>query len=248
MKAKRRHELQQNVLDAELGKAMGFFKRHGTPITWGAFILGLVVMVVGYVYRRSSQKDAARRQEYRSLVLYPSPEMVPQEQVRRLEALANQTDDEAIAAEACLKLADGFALRAGIILDIPARAQTFERADAYYRRALQRFGEDDLTAARAHIGLAKLAETRGQLDVAQAEYQAVGKMESLAGQPLLAMANAGLQTLETLREPVPMVDTLPSTTAPATQPTTQPATAPATPSATRPTAPPATVPATQPAP
>ncbi len=52
MKAKRRHELKQNTLDAELGKFVGFIKKRGNLIAWGALIVAFIVLVSVYFYRK----------------------------------------------------------------------------------------------------------------------------------------------------------------------------------------------------
>ena len=43
MKSKRRHELKQNVLDAELGQIITFLKKRGTYLAWGVLLIGNLI-------------------------------------------------------------------------------------------------------------------------------------------------------------------------------------------------------------
>ena len=71
MKSKRRHELQQNVLDAELAKGVTFFKSHLTHIGWVLVIGALIVMVV--VYNRSQRQQRAIELRNRYDLMMTSP-------------------------------------------------------------------------------------------------------------------------------------------------------------------------------
>ncbi len=64
MKSKRRHELKQNVLDAELGQIVGFLKKRGTYLAWGLLIIAMIVLVYTYVQRRKRSNLQELRAEY----------------------------------------------------------------------------------------------------------------------------------------------------------------------------------------
>ena len=67
MKAKRRHELQHNVLDAELGKTIDFLKVHGPKVLWGAIIVLAVVMGIYWLIASRSRKVDQIEGQYATL-------------------------------------------------------------------------------------------------------------------------------------------------------------------------------------
>ena len=208
MKSKRRHELKQNVLDLELARGMSFLKKRGGQLLWAVAIAALVVLAAVYVYRSHRDKHAALQAEYSTLkAAAADPGTKADELLDRFRLLAEQDDNKRIAALACVDMGD---IHAG-------QADQAEQAAKWYQAAIQRFAGQALAAAKARIGLAKLAEQRRDFDAARAEYQAVLKMPQLHDQPVAACARQGLAEIENLHGEVRMATTLPS------QPATLPA-------------------------
>ncbi|MHC4295282.1 MAG: hypothetical protein ACYSTL_06825, partial [Planctomycetota bacterium] len=85
---------------------------------------------------------------------------------------------------------------------------------------IQRFSDQKLPVAQAHLGLGKIAEAQGLFDLAREQYQIVLNNEALAGYPVVKMAEGSLDHLSDLTQQVRM-----ATTAPSTQPATDPASA-----------------------
>ena len=233
MKARRRHELRQNVLDAELARGLGFFKRYGTRISWLVLIAALAVLSVVYVRAKMRRKHLELRQEYDVLVLgwdVSDVEIDPQERLGRLGELAGQDSDEHIAAMAQVALGDTYARRALFGQGGLDRESLSDKAADCYRRTLTRFPGELVAAAKARIGLARLAENRRDFEAAKAEYEAVRQMVELRGHPVQLAAASGLGELKALTQPVRMVATLPAEplaeTAPAEAPTRPAATKP----------------------
>jgi len=209
MKAKRRHELHQNALDAELHKIIGFFKRYGTWIGWGALIVALVVLVVVYLARQREHRDLQLRQDLNA-AMSESPDITPEDRLARLQALAAQTDSKPIAAEALVALGDTYARQALSAEAGAERTSYLDRAAEAYSRLVAEFGEEPVFVAKAHIGLAKLAETRRDFQAARAEYNAVLAIPAVQGLPAVAVARQSLGQLSSLEQPVPMATTLPT--------------------------------------
>jgi hypothetical protein len=181
------------------------------------------------------------------------PALTPQARKDLLKSLAEQDDEERIAAMSAVKLGDIYIAEmtvAGPTVDPLKWKQLGDEAGRWYRVATDSFGDEKLAAAKAHFGLGKLAENRGDFETARVEYQAVLRIAELSGQDVLKRAERSMSRLELLGTPVMMATTAPAlksetqpTTALASQPTTSPATGPATAPTTHPAAPTAPAPA-----
>ena len=244
MKAKRRHELQENVLSSELAQVVGFFKKRGSAIAWGVLIAALIVFVIVYV-RGKSQKKAARLQQDFDTAMTAAT-LTPEARKDILRSLAEQNDDERIAALSVVRLGDIYLAEmtvAGPTTDPVEWKRLGDEAGRWYRVAIDSFGDETLPVAKAHFGLGKLAENRRDFETARVEYQAAIRITELSGQDVVKRASWSMQRLELLGKPVAMATTAPAPKAEAqpatdlaTQPTTAPATGPAVPSTTVPAA------------
>lgn len=237
MKSKRRHELQHNVLDAELATIIGFFRKRGRYFLVGA----LAVAVVGFVVYRvvTSRRDARQQGEatfYRGMT---SP-ADSKDRIDALKELAEQGGDEGIKALATVAVGDGYSNLLAADrpqLDAAEREDLAARARQWYRKAIDRFGDHPLAVAKARYGLAKLAEERGEFDEAESQYGKIRQMEAtLRGQPIVMFAQQGLLRLNSIRGPVRMATTAPAPPEPTSLPTSLP------------TSPPTSLPASRPAP
>lgn len=211
MKSRRRHELQKNVLQKELGKAADFFRKYGTYIVWGGVVAALVLLVAVYSITQSRDRRRKILASYEQAMTDQTLTM--DERLSDLKALAEQDTNKDIAALACLRVADQSASRlARARSSTPTldRKSYRDQAEAYYRKAIAGFGDRPLIVGRAHLGLASLAETQRDFDTAEAEYQMVLAMLELQGTPLAEAATRGLETLDELRLSVAMATTAPA--------------------------------------
>ena len=263
MKAKRRHKLQHNVLDAELAKTIEFFKKRGWTIVW-VFLAAIAVWlgVSGWRSSRSAKRGDIETQYANIRARVGEPGQKPEVLMGQLDELIDQTNVPRISALACVDAGNLCALRAhGAVQALVAAGVSGEpkavlathrkefdkhrgRARRYYERARDALPEEHLAVAKAHIGLAVLAEAgadllvgderKGAFEAALKEYRAVGKIGSVAGHPVAALADAAVRRLcdaqgqlkDDYTKPVRIATTMPA--APSTQPSTQPATQPAT--------------------
>lgn len=210
MKSERRHELQENTLGLEIQKTVEFFKAKGNYIAGAVLVAVLIVMVVVYVRGKAEDRAAELQMQYESR---NSAGMTPQAQVELLESLSAQRDDKGVAALATVDLGDLFARRmlaAGPTADPAQWKELGDKSEGYYRTAIASFGDERLAAAKAHLGLARLLESRRDFEAARAEYETVKAMTDLEGQPVVFQALRGLAQLDELSAPVQMATTAPA--------------------------------------
>jgi len=218
MKARRRHELHENLLAAELKKAAASFRKYGTYVAWGVLIVALTVLVVVYSRSKSRQRTTQIQSRYDRLV---SSQFSPQANLDQLlsgfKGLIEQDADPRIAANACAYTGALYARQAAagpgsspaVLLESPR-----EEARRYYERTIEEFPDQSEAVARARLGLAKLAEGQGEFDEAKKQYRMIVQMDEMRGRPIRYEASAALDRLDALSTPVRMASTAPSTEAP----------------------------------
>ena len=224
MKARRRHDLKQNVLDAELAKGVKFLKKRGAHIAWGVLIAALIIFAVVYIRSRKTSAMGNVQARFRQLTRYAdnpglaqdSPDASADNVLAGFKELAQQDTDERIAALSTVRVGEIYAQRAFVAAATDKTAQEgfLEDSAGYYRKAIASFPEQSQAVARAHLGLAQLAETRGDLDAARTEYKAVAAMGARAPANMVELAADSLKKLDKL-DTRPLAATAPS---PATKP------------------------------
>jgi predicted negative regulator of RcsB-dependent stress response len=231
MKSRRRHELEHNVLDAELAKIIAFFRRRGFFLACCVLVVAIVVFAIIAIHNWAVRRGVEQENLYTRLVMGdPENPMSASERQGELESLAAQTDNKRWAAGASLFLAMEYARRLLLARTAEEQRRCLDLATRYYSNVVWKFPDLPWAASQAHAGLAKLAETRGDFAAARREYQAVLSMPNLEGYPVRARAAEDLKRLEELTRPVRMSTASPQpTTGPTTQPVSTAATQPAEP-------------------
>ena len=225
MKAQRRHDLKQNVLDAELGKLVGFFRRRGTQLLWGVVGAVLIGAIAWYAYSQHVRKVAAIQTQHDDLVLLQDNPANDEQVIKGLGELADQVKVRWIAADACVRLGDLYARQALASASPADTVELIGKSSDWYRKPLADHPDNAMAVAKAHLGLGLLAETQGAFAEARKEYQAVTQQKGLAGYPVATLAEKKLAALAALESPVRMATTLPSQPATAPAADTQPASA-----------------------
>lgn len=233
MKTQRRHDLQQNELSLSLTRGMKFAKKYSNYIAWGVLLVAVIVFVAVFASRQQASKIQAVQSEFESVV--GDVQMSPDDRLGRLVELASQTRDPFVAVQASLAVGNEYAGRiatgAGTLTE--TQIQEFsQKASDYYRQVIANHSDRRPQVAQAHLGLAKLAENKGDFDSAANSYRESIKA-SPSNHPVGKFAEAGLAGLPTVQAAVPMATTMPATqpadeatTAPANEATTAPATNP----------------------
>ena len=174
MKSTRRHELQHNVLDAELAKIVGFFKKHGTKLSWGVLVLALVAL--GWVWwtrKADTQKEQVQNQYSRLSQLAASSEIYDKEVINGFRSLSEQDTVRWVAADSLLKLGRIHATIALMGNEKTQRDEAILQARKCYQRVVGDFGDFPSFVAAAHVGLGKLAEGQGDFETARKCYKTV---------------------------------------------------------------------------
>jgi len=243
MKARRRHELQENVLALEIGKISEFLKKRGNQLATGALIAAVILFGYVFVSRRShARQERLQRQWDRAL----AGNLKADERVNALIELAEQEHGKRIAALAGVELGYHYALQSLAAKRDSERAALAEKAGQWYLLTIEKFPEQKLAAAKAYYGIGKLRESARQFETAAQAYRKAKSFTDLAGQPVTRLAEAALRELKMLQTPVRMASTAPATQ-PSSRPAGQPASRPASGPATRPASQPASQPASRPA-
>jgi len=122
----------------------------------------------------------------------------------------------------------------------PNSLKLIDQAERAYNRVINEFTDRPMDVAVARLGLAAIAEERGQFDQAKAIYEAVSGLEGAALLPMANLAKVKLENIDHYGEPVTFASPPPPpppTTqplneliippAPTSAPTSEPAAAPA---------------------
>ncbi len=214
MKSQRRHELQHNALDAELAKSVNFFRKHLSQIAWVLVIGALIVMVLVYNKSQRQQRASQMQSEFNQLISLPlsnDEELVIA--TAGLKNLAAQDKDRAIAAGANVYLGSIYA-RLGVTgqssILILAGESPAQMAEQYYTAAISNFPDQPQAVSKAQLGLARIAEDRGEIDAARAKYQAVLDTPGAEGFPVAQAASDALERIDSSSSPVRFATTAPA--------------------------------------
>ena len=224
MKTERRHELKHNSLDAELVKILDYLKKHVKGIILAILTVVAAITVGWTVVRDRAAAVSIPRREYAQLKsLDISTADGRSTALSGFEKLAAQTGNKQVAAMACVEAAD-ICVRQQVVGDFVSGA--LDKAQKHYQRVIDEFPEMPVAAGRAHLGLARLAEGKGNFAVARDHYQQVIALDDKTSLLARDSAKVELAALADLEKPVRMaaVRPAPPATRPAPPPTTQPTT------------------------
>ncbi len=220
MKAKRRHDLQENALGAEIVDIIEFFKKRGGTIL-AVLLIVVVACALGY-YMVSSRTETAAKLQRRLDRAMTDPSLGVEARERELKDLSG-TDDKRIAAVASVELGDHYSrvlLFGDTSADPGERRQLVDSAGAAYKSVIENDQSPTEALAKARVGLGKLSETLGDLSGARSLYEAVINTPGIEGHAAYGKAVRALEALDSLGEPVRLAASAPAidTPKPATPP------------------------------
>ena len=211
MKSERRHELHHNALGAFFIKAGEFVKAKGNYLAWGLLIVALIVFVSVFAWNKHKEGRDAVQVKYNDL-LAKGDTISAEARVEQLTTLAQQEDNEFVAAQASLTLANEYYSRAIIASGRTSDKQRDEfrsKARQFYTRVADKFADQPAEVAQAYIGLGRLSADEGNFDKAS-EYFNSAQRVAPANTPVATAAKAELDNLKTLKTPVQMSATAPA--------------------------------------
>ena len=214
MKARRRHELQHNVLDAELARGVDFLRRRRTLIVWSLVLVAAGILAITYAVRSAQAKERSLQDTYDRLIT--SPAVTAQEFLDGMKSLAECTNKR-LAAMATVQVGKYYSaqfLAAGGVWADPRERDLGDQAAAYFHRAIDQFSDHRQVVAEAHLGLGRLAESTGDFAAAAGEYKTVKGMADLVGTPAVTEATEALGRLDRIKAPVRMASTSSAPAAP----------------------------------
>jgi len=223
MKTKRRQELRTNELILQLIKARDYAARNWNWIAGTALVVVLVIAIIAYwQYNRS----ARRIEGLNVLATVREDSSLPvSERIDKLEQIAKQYPDPQVVLASLEAVGDYVMHR--LLVDwtgeTPSqREKLLGAAEGAFRRIIVEFPDRHEAVVRAHLGLAAIAENRGNREEAARQYKAILDDPKLAAITMYkGIAAARASTLDERMQPV---EILPSTRPAATQTATMPTT------------------------
>ncbi len=209
MKAERRHELQENELAKDLGKAEVYVREHFKTVLMG---IALLVLVIALILVIIHNRRTARSIELQNFYGYSDRPAGDAEARLALRTLAGETGDDELAAwawtQAGMMAYEDLVARYGE-LSSEQREQLAAEAAQALQAGLAEAGDLPSAAARAQLGLGLLAEMRGELDAAEGHYRSAIALSASA--PVSAgRASERLDRLSQLAEPLNLPTTAPA--------------------------------------
>jgi len=232
MKAKRRKDLRTNELIQTVQETWSAVRKYGSYIA-AAAIAVVLVMGLGWYWRHGEAQHL--EQGWSQLAAARLDSAGPEERIERLRSLVAEYGDGSLAVAARQTLGDmlmGEALGGAGMVDASRQEELLVQAEELYRQIVADPGQQWVALGAALIGLAKIAEQRGDLDQARQWYEAIIEDGKLAVTPYHRVAERGLVSLADLAEPVefvvakastqpvssaPVSSTVPSLTVPSTR-------------------------------
>jgi tetratricopeptide (TPR) repeat protein len=171
MDTKHRHELEQNDLASFIVNFQAFWAKHGNKV-----LTVVLVVLAFFVVKRLLDQNRESQQEgsWADLATTSSPdgfaEVARKYEGTPVEAIAYLNAGDLLLRKAAIPEAPTTA-PATQEADDPTRA--LEQAESYYRKAQSAEAVSPIVKLNALLGLASVAESRGQIDEAKKLYQQV---------------------------------------------------------------------------
>jgi predicted negative regulator of RcsB-dependent stress response len=191
MKSERRHELQENDLAAYLGRLNKTIEPYSRAIIVG--VVALFVAVIAFGLYRSRMTES--RSEATIRLIQATGGGDPEGLAQVAEDYPNTTAATwARLYEGNRYMAQGLS---SLYQDRAEAERLLDQAGTAYRQALAGKADERVLRSRAHFGLARIAEARGNADEAIAEYEAV--IEANESEAMIRQARDRIEALSSER-------------------------------------------------
>ncbi len=216
MKSERRHELQQNMLGQWLADTWEWLKKKSNYLVWGLFVVAVIVAVAAFWHRHNVKQDVEFQSQWQAAQATGASDNLD-ETAKTLDAMIKDDSNRDRAGTAALWLANSYAVRSLVEKSPADRDAARDNAKKYYNLVIGTFDKQPMKVAKAHIGLARLAEGKGDYAAAKDEYQKVIDMPGLADAWPVAWSMDAQKKLEQLKSQVVIL----ATTLPTSEPSPQ---------------------------
>lgn len=196
MKSQRRHDLQENSLIEEIQRLGAFIKANSSRILTVVLLVLVVVTAFAMWRRRSRSAEVQIITRYEQAKMDLQQALFAPEQAEgvddlrvTLRELGAQSRVAWIAADAQLGLGQLALAEAVQAESDEARAQALTTAEAAFRTVVDTNASSlPGLAGLGQIGMARVAEARGEYDVAKTIYEAVAQNDAMKGYPAAQLA------------------------------------------------------------
>ena len=212
MKRERRHELHENMVSQFLQQCLAFIRKNSNALSWGLLVVAVLALATALWYRSSKESDEKQRAEFDAVVFNASTDMKPDELLTRRKAILQNDKDKYRLSMTTYAIGLEYA-RQALVASGAEKKDLEDQANDYYSQVVNKYGDQVILVGKAHMGLGKIAEGRGDFNKAREEYQAVLMMSALAGYPLRDFAEEAGKALAQYKQPVAFATTEPSTQA-----------------------------------
>jgi predicted negative regulator of RcsB-dependent stress response len=176
MKSEHRHDLETNLLAKKLATWIEALRPYGSAAFGTALVIAIGVIGFSYFSGSSSARQGQAWSSYNQAIEGWIPDL------EKLRLSAEEHAGTTMQRWADMTWADGHVWMAArdYIHNRAAALEALNRASGTYRNLIEE-SNDERLQSRAHFGLARVYELRGELDKAKEEYLAVrGGFEQLA--------------------------------------------------------------------
>ncbi len=217
MDSEERHKLKENDLGSWLQYGLPMYLRQNGSYIFLILALGFLGYQLYSLYERN--QVSARLASWQELLDAPNAENPP----AKILGVIENSEDKELKAQGYLDLGIFYSQFPLIPESRPAiklsRAESMLKAKDAFEKTLAFAGDDALLAAKATLGLASVAEDRGNWDDARQLYQAIADPQGkFAGTPFVAIGATRLATLDDRRKAPRLVALMPPPAPPSTAP------------------------------
>jgi predicted negative regulator of RcsB-dependent stress response len=210
MRSKRRHELQQNTLDAELGKGMQWLRKHGFKLAVGLLAVAVIALGVSYLQRQSRANRRDVQARYAKLTSSTrGVDEDPQDLVNGFRDLSQQDTVEWIAAASLVRAGNLRLADMAVATDPEAAQAAGKAASTFFQKVLSEHQDQPAAISAARMGLARIAENKGEFQAARGFYEQITNDARLNGYPVADQARNAISNLAEMQQPVQLATTLP---------------------------------------
>ena len=194
MKSQRRHDLQQNALDEELGKGINFLKKWLWHMIMGVACIIILTYIGISIY---NNYQVGKMNEQTQLSAWINQKAATDDEVKEArEELAEQTGKTGAIAtflQGRDKMIEASKLGS---TDAQDKAKLRSEASAKFNKVISDFDDCPNIHAKARMGLARLAEDSGDFSEAISQYKEIVADSALVGHPIYTLAGESKRRLE----------------------------------------------------